>query len=467
MLRIFRQYYPIRNIFFVIGESLFIYNSVLVANWILSGWGHLFSDHWLFLKILLIAFVCQACLYYNDLYDLNVTDNFSELGVRLLQSLGCAAIFLSCIYLVFPQTIIRKGVFILSVGFAILFIVSWRFCYTVILNRGMFNKKIIILGSSDLAKSIISEIANRKDCGYTVAGIIAESYGSTEFKMKRIFPDDSAEFYEECCSSLCETAGKLGVEKIVVAPRERRGAFSLEELLKCRVEGIEVLEGNSFYEMLTGRLLVDYINPSWLIYSEGFAKNRTRRFMKRSMDFILSSIMLLILLPLIIITAILIKIDSRGPVLFSQERVGERKKTYRIHKFRSMVVNEGKSQTETDDVRITSVGKYIRKLHIDELPQLWNVLKGEMSIVGPRPEQEHFVEDFENKYKIPYYRERFTVKPGITGWAQINYDYGAEAEGAKEKLTYDLFYIKNMSTFMDMLIMLRTVKTVLFTKGSR
>ncbi len=466
MLRIFRQYYPIRNIFFVIGESLFIYNSVLVANWILSGSGHLVIDQWLFLKILLIAFVCQACLYYNDLYDLNVADNFSELGVRLLQSLGCAAIFLSCIYLIFPQTIIRKGVFILSVGFAILFIVSWRLCYTIVLNRGMFNKKIILLGSSDLVKNIINEITNRKDCGYTVAGIIAEGNGKAGFKMKKIFSDENnTESYEESCFSLCETAKKWGVEKIVVAPRERRGAFPSEELLQCRVEGIEVLEGNSFYEMLTGRLLVDYINPSWLIYSEGFTKTRTRRFMKRTMDIILSSIMLLILFPLIIITAILIKIDSKGSVLFSQERVGEGKKIYSIHKFRSMVENDGKSQTELGDARITRVGNYIRKLHIDELPQLWNVLKGEMSIVGPRPEQEHFVDDFENKYKIPYYRERFTVKPGITGWAQINHDYGAEAEGAKEKLTYDLFYIKNMSTFIDLMIMLRTVKTVLFTRA--
>lgn len=465
MLRIFRQYYPIRNIFFVIGESLFIFNSVLVANWILSGSDPMVIDQWLFLKILLIAFVCQACLYYNDLYDLNVTDTFSELGVRLLQSLGCAAIFLSCIYLVFPLTIVRKGVFILSVGFAILFIVSWRFCYTVILNRGMFNKKIILLGSSDLAQNIMNEISSRKDCGYMVAGMAHEQSGETGFKMEKIHADEKNMML--WCSSLSETATEWGVEKIVVAPKDRRGFFPLGELLKCRVEGMEVLEGNSFYEMLTGRLLVDYIQPSWLIYSDGFTKTRTRRFLKRTMDMIISSVMLLIFLPLVIVTAILIKIDSKGPVLFSQERVGEGRKIYEIHKFRSMVVNDGKSQTKDDDDRITRVGKYIRKLHIDELPQLWNVLKGEMSMVGPRPEQEHFVEEFENEYQIPYYRERFTVKPGITGWAQINYDYGAEAEGAKEKLNYDLFYIKNMSTFMDLMIMLRTVKTVLFSKGAR
>jgi exopolysaccharide biosynthesis polyprenyl glycosylphosphotransferase len=229
------------------------------------------------------------------------------------------------------------------------------------------------------------------------------------------------------------------------------------------------MEGNSFYEMLTGKLVVKSINPGWLIFSEGFRKSRTRRFLKRSVDLILSFIGLIIFLPIVGIIAILIKLDSKGPVIFSQERVGQNRKIYRIHKFRSMISDAEKEcgpvWAGDDDSRITRVGKVIRKWRFDEIPQLWNVLKGDMSFVGPRPEREFFVEDLEKM--IPYYRERHTVKPGVTGWAQVCYGYGASVDDAVEKLNYDLFYIKNLSFFMDLMIVLKTIKIVLFRKGAR
>jgi exopolysaccharide biosynthesis polyprenyl glycosylphosphotransferase len=229
------------------------------------------------------------------------------------------------------------------------------------------------------------------------------------------------------------------------------------------------LDGNSFYESLSGKLMVRQTNPGWFIFSEGFRKSLTERFLKRFIDIVLSLIMLICLLPLIVIVAVLIKLDSRGPAIFSQDRVGRGRRTYLVHKFRSMVdkaeQDSGPVWATEEDERITRVGRVIRKLRIDEVPQLWNVLKGEMSFVGPRPEREHFVKELEKI--IPYYGTRFTVKPGITGWAQVSYGYGASVEDAVEKLNYDLFYIKNMSIFMDLMIVLRTIKIVLFQKGAR
>ena len=466
MLRIFKQYYPIRNIFFFIGEGLVIYASVIVASWILLK-DELFPfDLSLYLKILLITFICQTCLYYNDLYDLKVTDSFFELGVRLLQALGASAIFLAGIYIIFPGAIIGHGIFALSIGFVILLIVSWRFCYKFILNKGIFDQNIIILGSSDLAQNIINEITQRKDSGYTVSVNVQEYLGNNNFPNKK---NKESTIFKQDYEDLCDMADELNISKIVVAMTEKRGALPTKELIKCRVNGIEIVEGFSFYEMLTGKLIVEQINPAWLIFSEGFYKSRIRRFLKRTMDLILSLALLILLSPVILVTAVLIKIDSTGPVIFSQERVGKNKKAYLVYKFRSMVADAEKQSgpvwAEDNDCRITRVGRVIRKWRVDEIPQLWNVLKGDMSVVGPRPEREYFVKKLEDI--IPFYGERFSLKPGITGWAQVCYGYGASVDDATEKLNYDLFYIKNMSTFMDLMIIMRTIKIVLFGKGAR
>lgn len=464
MLRLFKQYYPIRNLFFVIGESLVIFASVFFASWILIA-NSLHLNHWLWLKILLIAFVCQTCLYYNDLYDLKVTDSFSELGIRLFQALGAAAIFLAAIYIIFPETIIKEGTFIVSIGFIILFIVSWRLGYMLILSRHMFDQKIILLGSGELAQNVMQEINDKKDCGYTVAVTVQECSVDTDYTNEK----NTSIICKKDYDGICEMAEELNIKKIVVALTDRRGKFPTKELLKCRVNGIEVLEGTSFYEMLTGKLIVEQISPAWLIFSEGFHKSRARRFLKRILDIVLSVIVLLLLLPAIIVTAILIKIDSKGPVFFSQDRVGKKRAIYKVYKFRSMMADaeqqSGPVWAKDDDDRITRVGNVIRKWRFDEIPQLWNVLKGNMSFVGPRPEREFFVKQLEDM--IPYYGERFTVKPGITGWAQVSYRYGASVADAVEKLNYDLFYIKNMSIFMDLMIALRTIKIVLLGKGAR
>ena len=466
MLRIFKQYYPIRNIFFFIGEGIAIFAAVMVASWLLLSVGLFGFDRWLCLKIFLISLVCQTCLYYNDLYDLKVTDSFQELGIRLLQALGTAAIILAGIYLVFPKTIVGSGIFAISIVFVIILIVSWRFFYAIVLKHGIFNQKIILLGSGLLAQNILNEIINRKDSGYTVAVNVWDSLEDSDFLSKQ---KQAETIYKKDYDGLCELADQLDIKKVVVAIKERRGALPLRELVKCRVKGINVIEGTSFYEMLAGKLIVDQINPAWIIFSEGFYKSRTRRFIKRSIDLMICLAMLILFSPLIIVTTILIKIDSTGPVLFFQERVGKNKKPYMLYKFRSMFedaeAQSGPVWASDNDKRITRIGSVIRKWRIDEIPQLWNVLKGDMSFVGPRPEREFFIKKLEEI--IPYYGERFSVKPGITGWAQVCYGYGASVDDAVEKVNYDLFYIKNMSSFMDLMIILRTIKIVLFGKGAR
>ena len=466
MLRIFKQYYPIRNIFFFIGEGIAIFAAVMVASWLLLNVGIFGFDRWLCFKIFLISLVCQTCLYYNDLYDLKVTDTFQELGIRLLQALGTAAIILAFIYLLFPKAIVGSGIFAVSIVFVILLIVSWRFGYTLILSHGIFNQKIILLGSGSLAQNIFNEIINRKDSGYTIAVNVQDSSEDLDFSYQQ---RQTETICKKDYDGLCELADQLDIKKVVVAIKERRGTLPLKELVRCRVKGIDVIEGTSFYEMLAGKLIVDQINPAWIIFSEGFYKSRTKRFLKRSTDLIISLTMLILFSPLILVTAILIKIDSTGPVLFSQERVGKNKKPYLLYKFRSMVEDaerqSGPVWASDNDKRITRVGSVIRKWRIDEVPQLWNVLKGDMSFVGPRPEREFFIKNLEEV--IPYYGERFSVKPGITGWAQVCYGYGASVDDAVEKVNYDLFYIKNMSSFMDLMIILRTIKIVLFGKGAR
>ena len=442
-----------------------IFFAIIIASWLYLGLRPIPFDSWLYPKAFFITFVLQIFLYYNDLYDLKIADTFVELSIRLLQALGAAAIFLGIFCYFYPKAIVGHWVFLLSLGLIVLLIVSWRYGYSIVLNRGLFDQKIILLGSGRIAQDIISEMRDKRDCGYRISLVVIDNEGESELL-------DSRGLNIPCrfgFDGMCNLANELGIAKVVVALEERRGNFPTNELLKCRTDGIEILEGNSFYEMFTGKLIVGHTNPGWFIFSEGFRRPITTRFFKRVLDIAMSLILLVFLSPVLILVAVLVKLDSSGPVIFSQDRVGRSRKKYRVHKFRSMVDNAEKETgpvwaTDKDD-RVTRVGRVIRKLRIDEIPQLWNVLKGEMSFVGPRPERNHFVKQLEEV--IPYYGVRFSVKPGVTGWAQVSYGYGASVEDAVEKLNYDLFYIKNMSIYMDLMIVLRTIKIVLFGKGAR
>jgi sugar transferase (PEP-CTERM system associated) len=272
----------------------------------------------------------------------------------------------------------------------------------------------------------------------------------------------------ETAPTLSALVARERVDIVVVALEDRRKALPIDDLLQCRLEGVAVIEQESLYERITGKIAVEALRPSYLIFNEGFARHPWADLTKRAFDLGLGIVILALAWPLMIATAIAVRLDSPGPILFTQERVGRDGRNFVLLKFRSMRADAEKSTgpvwATQDDPRITRVGRFIRKTRLDELPQLVNVIAGHMSIVGPRPEREHFVADLAQK--IPYFRQRHVVKPGLTGWAQINYRYGASFEDAVQKLQYDLYYIKNQSLLFDLSIVFNTIKIVLLRKGT-
>jgi len=463
ILRILNKDVPLRNFLFVIGEGVMIYAAILISAFIRLGSVHdtlLSLD--LLSKALLIVLVCQVSLYFNELYNLNVTDTYLELGLRLTKAIGIASITLAIIYYWIPFLLVGRGIFLISLVFLFLLIVSWRYIYNWILKKRLFTEKIFVLGSGELCQKILNEIDGHRDSGYQVAGVISVNSAPTQ-----VLTADIPLF--NLNEGLCDLVESQYVKKIVVAMHDRRGNLPLQELLSCKTSGITVLEGESFYEKLAGKILAETINPSWFIFSEGFRKSRTTRLIKRITGLILAGFGLLLTSPLILIIMVAIKLDSKGPVIYRQERCGESGRTFKLCKFRSMIENAeeacGPTWAQDNDCRVTRVGRILRKYRLDEIPQMWNVLKGDMSFIGPRPERPEFVKKLEKI--VPYYSERHTVKPGITGWAQVSYGYGASVDDALEKLKYDLFYIKNMTILMDIMIILRTVKIVLINSGAR
>ena len=413
-------------------------------------------------KILLITVVFQLCFYYNDLYDFQLSTTYLETGLRFVQSLGFCSIILAAIFYGFPSVMLGKGVIIVSMNFLIIFFSAWRCLYGRILKSKIFTQNIIIVGSGSIAQEIVKAINSRRDCGYQVAAIFDNPSHSTS-PLYSGFPafDDLEAIYE--------TSMKQSVRKIVVALEEKRGKLPWRELLRCKMEGLKVVDGISFYESLTGNILVENLRPSWLIFSEGFKKSAVKMLTKRVFGMVISLCGIFATLPLSLFTALCIKLDSRGPIFYSQVRCGEKGKLFTLYKFRSMIAEAEKESgavwAEEDDPRITKVGRIIRKLRIDEIPQMWNVLRGDMSFVGPRPERPEFVDEL--KGLLPFYEERMNIKPGITGWAQVCREYGASMEDALEKLKYDLYYIKNMNFFFDLRIMFETVKIIVLGRGAR
>ena len=419
------------------------------------------QDIWV--KALVIALVTQLSLYFNDLYDFKSSDNSLEVASRLVQAIGITSIVLAILYYVWPELIIGRWIFFASLLVLIGFLVSWRVLYSAIIRKKMFTEKAIMLGDGQLAVDILNEVGQRPDLSYDIRALVTN--GNREQVEKLFRPSKLINGFDH----ICDLAEEEKIDSIIVALDEKRGVFPYRQLLNCKVRGINVIDGESFYERISGKLLVERINPSWLIFSEGFQKSRLVKISKRTVDFLAASILLILFAPVALVTAIAIKLDSPGPILFSQDRVGENGKVFKIFKFRSMKADAEKHSgpvwATEDDPRITRVGRIIRKLRIDEVPQLWNVFRGDMSFVGPRPERPFFVDQL--KKKIPYYNERFSVKPGITGWAQIKYPYGASEKDALEKLKYDLYYIKNMSLVMDLMVIFQTAKIVLLGRGAR
>jgi sugar transferase (PEP-CTERM system associated) len=414
-------------------------------------------------RVLLIVGVCQASMYMNELYDYKVAQSRREFSIRLLTALGTACIVLSVIYLLFQGLSIGQTTFIVSLPTLILTIFAWRQLYPRLLRLEPLSERVVILGSTRNAKAIMEEIAEVKDSGLDVLALVTED-DDEEVNVHNPLP------VKEVISlqAFPLRVPSMAVDRIVVALGDRRGKLPYQSLLNCRFHGVRVDEAATLYEVLTGKILLDGLRPSWFIFSEGFRQNRLTLRLKRASDLLMATVLLAITAPLMLLSAICIRLDTRGPAIYRQRRVGEGWKEYTLYKFRSMVENAeacGAKWAEEDDPRVTRVGKIIRKYRIDELPQLFNVLKGDMSFVGPRPERRCFVDELSGE--IPYYPLRLFVKPGITGWAQIKYKYGASNDDTRKKLQYDLYYIKYMSLLFDLSIMFDTVRVVLTGKGAQ
>ena len=459
-IKVFNLYYPIRNLVFFITETILIFLSIFMASIIKIRIidNHVFVWMDVLPKVGLITFVCILSLYYHDLYDFGGVYGYGELFIRLLQSLGITCLLLAGIYTLFPQLIIAEKVFMFALLLIVSFILSWRLVYNWILKEEKFKEKILILGSDSFAHDIVKEIKERKDTGFRILGILGNSNPSSFTGSVPILGSTK---------DILPIAKRFPCGRIVLALSEQRGNLPVSELLELKLRGKIIQDGVEFYEHLTGKIMIEKLRPSYFIFSSGFKISKFRQRVKRLLDICLSLIGLFLSMPICAVIAIAIKLDSKGPVLFKQERVGEGETSFILYKFRSMHINaeDRPVWTKENDPRVTRVGRIIRKMRIDEIPQMWNVLKGEMSFVGPRPERPYFVKML--KEQIPYYSQRHAVKPGITGWAQIRYRYGDSVEDAIEKLKYDLYYIKNMSILFDLAILFETSKVLLLRKGAR
>jgi sugar transferase (PEP-CTERM system associated) len=383
------------------------------------------------------------------------------LVLRLLQALGLAWVALALFFYFVPQAMIGRGVSLISLPLALTLMVGWRLAIHWVLGHPEFGERILIVGSGPFAVEIAKETLGRPDAGYRVVGFVDSDPALVGKSL--INPAVIG-----LTSELGALVQREHVDRIVVAMGDRRGQFPTHELLQLSLSGnVTIEESASFYERLTGRVLLDMVRPSWLIFSGRGRRARLNEVARVAMHRTLGLIGAVLCLPIAIVAAILIKIDSPGPVLYQQERVGRKGRTFTLMKFRSMrsdAEKDGPVWAKSEDERMTRVGRIIRKIRVDEIPQFWNILRGEMNFVGPRPERPHFVAQLAQE--IPYYEQRHLIAPGLTGWAQIKYAYGASIEDARQKLQYDLYYIKNQSLTLDAIIMFETIKTILFGRGT-
>jgi sugar transferase (PEP-CTERM system associated) len=413
-----------------------------------------------FLKAALATLFCLASFYLFDLYDFVVMHDRRELVLRLVQALGLAWVALALAFYAFPQLMLGRGISLIALPLALGLMVGWRVSIHWLLGHPDFGEKILIVGSGTFAVEVAREMLERPDAGYRIAGFVGsdpELLGKSLINPRVI----------GLTSELDEVVRREGIDRIIVAMGERRGQLPTNELLQLSLAGtVNIEEGASFYERVTGRVSLNMIRPSWLIFSSRGRQARIAGITRNIVHRIVALVGASFSLPIAIVTAILIKLDSRGPILYKQERVGKNGGAFTVMKFRSMRTDAEKAgpvwATEDDD-RTTRVGKIIRKLRIDEIPQFWNILRGEMDFVGPRPERPHFVSQLAQE--IPYYEQRHLIAPGLTGWAQIKYPYGASIEDARQKLQYDLYYIKNQSLMLDAIILFETIKIILFGRG--
>lgn len=445
-------------------EALILYSSIYVAGTIIFGsveeseaaLGPLAP------RATTVAVIILVSLIAMGLYQFHQRMYYREAAARVVAGVFSGCVVIAVFYWVLPASFGTVEVATVAVTYSVLLLLAVRYLFVHTVDKNVFRRRTLIYGAGERAASI-SDLRRKADRrGFQIVGKMAPADD------KVISDDDVLTINGR---SITEIALQTEAEEIVVAMDDRRGKLPIRGLLDARLKGIEIIDLMEFLERETGKIRVDLVNPGWLIFSSGFRTSKLRRFNKRVVDLLASASLLLVLWPIILLVAIAIKIEDgfRAPIFYRQIRMGRSDTPFSVLKFRSMTVDaesDGKAVwAKSQDKRITKVGKWLRKCRIDELPQVINVFKGQMSLVGPRPERPEFVEGL--KESIPYYSERHVLQPGVTGWAQLKYGYGATEEDAIEKLQYDLYYVKNQSLVLDILIILQTVEVVLWGKGAR
>ena len=458
MVRLFNVYYPTRILVLVAGEGMIVCASFILAALIRLGPDSVLVLHYEygFHKILGVTVLTMLCLHYFDLYDLQRVPSRGETWFRLLVVLGLLSFLLAGIGYVFPGFMLGNYTFVVGLFILTFALFVWRSAYSWLIRQPLLRERICVLGPGDRAKWLVEAMRTQPELGMEVVGWAGATGGEP---MTR----------EALATGLMDQVRKQDVERVIVALGDRRGTTPVRELLELRLRGIKVEDATAIIEKISGKIEVDSLYPSWLIFSQGFRLNPTFMLARRLVSLTVSFICLVVISPLIPLISLFIKLTSPGPVFYRQKRVGKNGTIFTCYKFRTMradaEANIGPSWAGDDDPRVTSVGRWLRLSRLDEIPQLWNVLRGDMGFVGPRPERPEFVEWLSRE--IPYYHLRHVIRPGITGWAQIRYQYGASLDESKEKLRYDLYYIKHLSLSFDLMIILESAKIILLGRGAR
>jgi sugar transferase (PEP-CTERM system associated) len=449
----------------IIAEAALVYGAIIAAVYLRVGveGAHfeLVEKHG-YMKAAVADFFCLAAFYLFDLYDFLMMHDRRELVLRLIQALGLAWIALAFSFYTFPGLMLGRGISLIALPLALGLMVSWRVSIHWFLGHPDFGERILIVGSGNLAVELAREVLNRPDAGYRIAGFVGTD---AELLGKSLINPRVIGMTEE----LDQVVKRENIDRIVVAMGERRGQLPTDKLLQLSLAGeVTIEEGASFYERITGRVSLNMLRPSWLIFTGRGRQKKVSGLARIAVHWLVALFGALLSLPIVLVTAALIKLESPGPIFYKQERIGKNGRNFVLTKFRSMRVDaeqDGPVWATKGDSRTTRVGRIIRKIRVDEIPQFWNILKGEMSFVGPRPERPHFVAQLAQE--IPFYEQRHLIAPGLTGWAQIKYPYGASTEDARQKLQYDLFYIKNHGLVLDAIIIFETVKIILFGRGAQ
>jgi sugar transferase (PEP-CTERM system associated) len=414
-----------------------------------------------FLKVVVVAAAFVLCMYYFDLYDSAILSNRREVLSRLVQVLGTACLVLAILYYVYPPLELGRGIFLIGTAFVAVLLFLWRRLFLVINSASRFADRVLILGDGLLAEPLSREISQRPELALNVIGHISEQNegGGENWSLQ---DDDRV-------ADLPRYVRSHRVDRIIVAMSDRKGRLPVEQLLAVKSRGVLVQDATEVYEAITGKVPLESLRLGWLLFSPSFSDFRFVLIYKRLAAVLVSLIGLLLSFFLLPFIALAIKLSSPGPILYRQKRVGREGIVFNCYKFRTMradaEADSGATWAADDDPRITKVGSFLRTSRLDEIPQLWNVLIGDMSLVGPRPERPEFVEWLSRE--ILHYNVRHTIRPGITGWAQVRYKYGSSIEDSKEKLRYDLFYVKNISPGFDLLIVFYTIKIILLGRGAK